>query len=304
MRTLSGQPGGGGITTAFEGFAYRSVAGSIDRRCLRLELSEQVAQLVQNPGGTVIRSGKDVLIELPNVRKTLAAAAIEIHDGQPILLAVNYRPEGEWQSLDRAGGTEVIYMEEEQEQIRRKRSRRCCWPTRSQSRPEPVVAEGQVPAVDLLPPVELPNTEEMKQLLQTILVRVITGPEFAECERSVGTPGEKKFALINGPLLAWPKSFRPEIKGYSLQEIDPDECLSFKRRLPGIGIVRYKRSIAPDGGVRVHVQLTIDNAGGIANGRDNMKQGANVNCWGRHAGKGWVIESFFNDLIIQPVGSE
>ncbi len=96
---------------------------SADRRYVRLKVTQEVAQLVEIKRAKVPdpRTGKDVEVESPNVREASLTTTLDIHDGQTILMPVAYRPPGAagkdrlWVLVARP----VIYIEEEEEQIRK-----------------------------------------------------------------------------------------------------------------------------------------------------------------------------------------
>ena len=248
------QPGAANPATAFEGFSFAvRPTVSADRRCLRLEFWHEVEQLVKLTKGTKIdlKTGKELPIELPNVRKSAATGTIDIHDTQSIMLAVDYRPEDKVWLLVAAPR---IYIEEEEEQIR-KGAIKPMLLADEKPPPEPVEPEPVV-----LPPVPLPNTVEMRQLLQAVVARVMTDPELKKLHITYGTPAEKKYTLIQGSEIDWPKEFQPVVPGYSFQPFDPDECHSFKKRILGIRIDRYVRTQKAGAAPEVMLDVVLDDA--------------------------------------------
>jgi hypothetical protein len=96
---------------------------SPDRRYLRLTIAQTVAQLVGIDSTTKldVASGKEVEVRLPNVRRTTLEGTVEVPDGNPILMPVEYRPAGKenkdtvWLLVARP----YIWIEEEVKAIRR-----------------------------------------------------------------------------------------------------------------------------------------------------------------------------------------
>jgi hypothetical protein len=225
------KPGDAKPTIAFEGFSF-SVRPTVspDRRCLRLEIFHVVEQLVKLTKGAMIdlKTGKESPIELPNLRKSALSGTIEIHDTHAILIAVDYRPKDKvWLLL----AEPRIYIEEEEEYIRKGAIKPM--PLADEKPPPP--AEEEKPYVP--PPlVELPGNDDVKQILQAIVENVLTDPEHKKVHSHYGTPGDAKFTLLTGYTLNWPKNFRPVVAGFTYQQIDPDECRSFKKRLLGIRV--------------------------------------------------------------------
>jgi len=94
---------------------------SPDRRYLRLQIGQQVVQVVGIDKVKTLDgpSGKEV--ERPNLRKASLTATIEIPDGLPILMPVAYRPPGKdnadkvWLLVARP----FIWIEEEVQEIRK-----------------------------------------------------------------------------------------------------------------------------------------------------------------------------------------
>ena len=97
----------------------------------------------------------------PSQKESAGTVTIEIYDGHPIMVAVDYRPKDQvW--LVVAGPR--IYMEEEEEHIRKGPIKPM---TLAEIEPEPV----------RLPLVVLPNTDGMKELLQAVVLQVMTDKE-------------------------------------------------------------------------------------------------------------------------------
>jgi hypothetical protein len=281
---------GPALATVYDGFTWKvRPTVSRDRRCLRLELFQEAAQLLKITKGTIVdlKTGKDFSIDFPNVKKTPSSATIEIHDEEPILLAVDYRPAAKdrvWLLL----AAPMIYMEAEQERLRRGAVQPMLLADQKPEAPDVPGEEFQVPV--RMPAVELPNTDEMKQLLQAVVAQVMTDRELKVHRDRNGTRGDKKYALVNGDDVAWPKMFRPAVPDFTLQRFDPDECLSFKKRLTGLRLDTFKRLTKNPDGWEVVVEVTIQNAGGFANGPPAFKEACPVHCKGKLVGNGWVVK--------------
>jgi hypothetical protein len=281
-------PGDARPTTAFEGFSFSvRPAVSPDRRCLRLELFHDVEQLVKLTKGTMIemKTGKELPIELPNLRKSASSGTIDIHDGQAILLAVDYRPKDKvWLLL----AEPRIYMEEEEENIRKGAIKPMPRADEKSGPPEPLAEVKKGPIT--LPPVPLPNTEEMKQLLQAVVIQVMADRDLKFFRDRIGTSADKTFALANGESLAWPAKFLPEVPGLKLQDVDPSECRGFKKRLLGIRLDNLARPKKDPAGWEFIVEVTLHNLGGRINGSEGNLDGWGVRCKAKRSGGRWIVE--------------
>jgi hypothetical protein len=241
------RPGDAKPTTAFEGFSF-SVRPKVspDRRCLRLEFFHDVEQLIKLTKGTMIdpKTGKELPIELPNLRVSASSGTIEIHDMQAIILAVDYRPKDKvWLML----AEPMIYLEEEQENIRK-----------GAIKPIPPADVEKEPAAK--PLVELPGNDDVKQILKGIVENVLTDPEHKKMHAPYGTPGDAKFTLLTGYTLNWPKGFRPNVAGFTYQELDPDECRGFKKRLLGIRVDTFEWTPSEKNPKGAKVVVVLDDA--------------------------------------------
>jgi hypothetical protein len=93
---------------------------SADRRFLRLTITQRATQLVSIDRTTTldIGTGKAVGRELPHLRKTSTTGTVEVPDGNPILMPVEYRPPGKdkvWLLVARP----FIWIEEEVKELRK-----------------------------------------------------------------------------------------------------------------------------------------------------------------------------------------
>jgi hypothetical protein len=277
-------PGDAKPTTACEGFSF-SVRPMVspDRRCLRLELFHDVEQLVKLTKGSMIdlKTGKELPIELPNVRKSSATQTIDIHDGQPILLAVDYRPKDKvWLVL----AEPRIYMEEEEEYLRKAAIKPMPFADEKPAPPEPPLKPEKEPIQK--PPVPLPDTDEVRQILQAVVENVLTDQDLKTTRDFYGTPKEGKYALDNGQV-RWPKDLPSMVAGYTRVEFQPDQCRFRQNRLMGIRL----DSFGWDGTKAIKefsIDVVISNVGGDANG--SVIGGCFVNYTAKRAGKKWVVQ--------------
>ncbi|MBI3824094.1 MAG: hypothetical protein HY289_15610 [Planctomycetes bacterium] len=270
------KPGDANVVTAFEvmSFAVRPTV-SPDRRCLRLELFHDVNQLVKLTKGTMIdlKTSKDVPIELPNVRKSSATQTIEIHDGQPIMLAVDYRPKDKvWLVV----AEPRIYIEAEEDRLRIEAIKPMPLADEKPAPPEPP-EEAFVPRKVA----ELPSNDDVKQILDAVVRSVLTDPEHKKTHAHYGTPGEAKFTLTAGNDITWPKGFRPTVPGFEYQELDPKECRGFKKKLLGIWIDEFTWTANR---AAARVVVVVDDA------IHGVLGALRINYQAKRVGKGWKVE--------------
>jgi hypothetical protein len=277
-------PGNARPTTAFEGFSFsvRPIL-SPDRRCLRLELFHDVEQLVKLTKGTMIdqKTGKELQIELPNLRKSASSGVIEIHDGQALLLAVDYRPKDKvWIVL----AEPMIYMEEEQAIIRKLAIKPMPHADEKPAPPDPPLEPEKEPIQK--PPVQLPDTDEARQILQAVVESVLTDPDLKTTRDFYGTPKEGKFALDDGQI-PWPKDLRPMVAGYTQVQRPPECRFGPQNRLMGVRLDQFgwdgKKAIK-----EFSIDVAISNVGGSTNGA--VIGGCFANYTAKHAGKKWVAQ--------------
>lgn len=285
------KPGDATATTSFEGmsFTVRPLI-SPDRRCLRLEISRDVAQLVKITKGTMVdlKTGKDAPVDLPNIRKSSRTQMIEIHDGQPVLLAVDYLPKDKvWLVL----AEPRIYMEEEEELIRKAANKRM--PFADEPPPPPEVPLELVKEPAPKAPVQAPNSDEVRQILHAVVESVMTHRDLKSTREFYGTPKEAKFALDNGQI-RWPKDFDPRIAGFTRVE-QPGECrFDVRNRLMGIRLDKFDWD-ARKAVKEFSIEVVISNVGGQANGA--VIGGCIVTYTAKREGKRWVVQI---DSILDP----
>jgi hypothetical protein len=285
------KPGDKSPTTAFDGlsFTVKPVISS-DRRCIRLEITHNVAQLVKVTKGTMVdlRTGKEAPIELPNFRKSSRSQSIEIHDGQPILVAVDYRPKDKvWLVL----AEPRIYMEAEEEAIRKGANRRM--PMADEPLPPPEVPLEPEKEPVPKPPIQLPDNEDVRQILQAVVENVLNDRELKSTRDFYGTPKEGKFA-VDMTQIRWPRNFDPKVAGYVRVDL-PGECQFYARnRLLGIRFDRFdwdgKKAVK-----EFSIDVVISNVGGNGNGA--VIGGCFVNYTAKRKGKRWVVQL---DSILDP----
>jgi hypothetical protein len=122
--TASAGPGKTRPSTGLSGVSFRvRPFVSPDRRSLRLEIAQQVTQLVRIDRAKILdpATGKDVEFDAPNVRKHSTKGAVQLPDSGGLLMAVDYRPPGKpgedkvWLLVARP----FIWIEEEVKEIRK-----------------------------------------------------------------------------------------------------------------------------------------------------------------------------------------
>jgi hypothetical protein len=120
----SGKEGRPRIGTALTGVSFEvEPAISLDRRFLRLKVTQKVAQFVRIDKTITldVTTGKDVEVESPNLRRTTQTGMVEIPDANPILMPVDYRPadKGSADKVWLLVARPFIWIEEEMTEIRK-----------------------------------------------------------------------------------------------------------------------------------------------------------------------------------------
>ncbi len=266
--------------TGLDGVSFRiRPAVSADRRCIRLKLTEEVAQLVAITPAKILdgSTGQELRVESPNVRKSSVTATLDIEDGQPVLMPVDYRPPAAagkdrlWVLLAKP----TIYIEEEEEQIRKAGL--------------PAIPRGPF-KTDEAPKkrAELRKSDEVQQLLQAIVEDVLTNPELKDTRAFYGTPEDKQFALVDGATVAWPEWFEPSAPGYKIHRDGSRRLCFFERRLLGISLHKFSLKEKKAGPENAPIEVVVSNAGGSANGA--VIGGCTVSYAPRREGNRWVVE--------------
>ena len=252
---------------------------SPDRRYLRLAITQNATELVgiDKTKKLDVFSGKDVEIESLNLRKTSVTGTVQIPDGDPILMPVTYRPTGKgsenkvWLLVARP----FIWIEEEVKERRKDGgdlSPKSVWDSELQKEEK------------LVPATRLPLNNDVKQILQAIIIDVLTNPDLKSTREFYGTAKDKTFTLVDTEELGWPKDFQPETRGYALVQVQEDPFMEQHRVL---GISLHKFDPKPEKGdfSKTQIDVFISNAGGIANGG-----GCHLYYIPKRVGKGWTVE--------------
>ncbi len=234
-----------GRQTVLEGISFLGeIQSTPDRRYVRLKLTEKVTELqrleklkVWDPQAPA--PGKEVEAELPILDETVSSRPLLIPDGGSLLVPVHFRPESA-RAKDRWWALSItprIVIEEEERILRQ---------------PSP-------------------------ELLSALVADVLNNPRLKKTHEFYGTPGDKRFALVNSDAWTWPKDFRPAVPGYQLAPVR-----RAGNRLLGIRIDQYQ------GEENYPIKLTLLNAGGEANGA--VVGGCTLRYTTREGAKGTVVE--------------
>jgi hypothetical protein len=255
---------------------------SPDRRYLRLQVSQKVAQLVgiDKVKSLDLASGKEVEVEAPHLRKTTLAGMVQIPDAAPILMPVAYRPPGK-ESADKVWlmvARPFIWIEEEVKEVRREGgdvSPRSVW-------------DSEVPTDEKPAPAKpLPFNDDVKEVLQGIITDVLTNPRLKSTREFYGTAKDKTVTLVDNEKLGWPKEFKPATHGHKLVEVQEDPFAN-GRRILGIRLDKFELKHGKSGLFDEPVQVCLVNAGGSANGA--VIGGCTVYYGLKRVGKHWVVE--------------
>jgi len=234
-------------------FAVRPVVSS-NRRFLRLQIAQQAAELVgiEKVKKLDVATGKDVEVEVPNVRKSSVTGTVQIPDGYPFLMPVDYRPPGKdnadkvWLLVARP----TIWIEAEAELLRETDpaySPRSVWKTELEEKDLP-------PA-----PPPLPLDNKTKEILQAIITDVLTNPDLKDVRESYGSEKGRALALIEGSKLGWPKQLNPATHGYTLLQGPPDP-FTMPRRILGIRLDKFDLKQKIGNGLDAPIQVCITSA--------------------------------------------
>jgi len=255
---------------------------SADRRHMRLEIAQEAAQLVGIDKIMALdgASGKETEIESPNVRTSSASGAVQIADGFPILMPVNYRPPGEgnkdkvWLLMARP----FIWIGEEVKEIRQgggDLSPQSVWDSEIPKKEKPAAAK------------PLPSTHQVKDILQAVITDVLTNPNLKNERQFYGTATDKTVALVDQEKLGWPKGFRPDTHGYKLVEA-PEDPFANPRRVLGIRLDKFDLKQRKSDLFDTPITVCLFNAGGTANGA--VTNGCFVYYLPNRVGKRWTVE--------------
>src|SRR5262249_23010341 len=233
---------------------------SADRRYLRLHITQRLSQLVGVAKAKILDapSGKEVEVEVPNVRKISVTGTVQLLDGNPFLMPVGYRPpdKGSEDKMWLLVARPFIWIEEEVKALRQEGgdlSAKAIW--------ESDLQEEEKPA----PVSRLPFNDEVKQVLQAIVTDVLTNPDLKRFRTPYGTAKDKTLTLVDDEKLGWPTEFKPETHGYRLVEVRPDP-FGNQNRVLGIRLDKFDLKQKKVALFDTPIVVCLVNAGGTANG--------------------------------------
>jgi hypothetical protein len=205
--------------TILEGLALRAaVTVSSDRRSVRVKLVEKSAAIQDIlKVKTQDLADNPVDAEVAFVLETTQSQVVEIPDSGSMLVAVHYRP-ASLRDKDRWWVLSIacrIWIDEEEREIRRG------------------VLASVVPA---------------------LVADVLNNPRLKSTREFYGSPGDARFALVNGDAWTWPADAKLVVAGHEQVLAQRDG-----KRLLGIRIDDYDRE-------KDVVSVTLVNAGGVSNG--------------------------------------
>jgi hypothetical protein len=255
---------------------------SADRRYLRLQISQKIVQLagIDKTKALDVTTGKDVEAESPNLRRTSVTGTVQVPDGNPILMPVDYRPpdKGSEDKVWLLVARPLIWIEEEVRERKKEGqeiSPKSIWASEVQKDQERASAK------------PLPFNDQVKEILQAIVTDVLTDPDLKSTREFYGTAREKTLALVDEGDVGWPKEFRPETHGYKLVEVRRDPFVN-QRRVLGIRIDKFDLAQKKAYLMNSPIHICIFNAGGSANG--SVIGGCSVFYVPKRVGKHWTVE--------------
>lgn len=205
---------------ALEGAAFTAmIRVSSDRRYVRVKLTERssAVRTIHKVKAWDV-TGKEIETEVALPEEFAHSRVVEVPDGGAVLLPARLPPGAGVK--DRHGvlrlTTRIIILEEEQH-----------------------IRAGT-----------------LKELLPALMRDVLTNPRLKGLRDYYGTPGDNRFALVNGGDWSWPKDLRADIAGHRVAPPAKEG-----KRLLGLRAADYR-----DAGKDAEVTVTLVNAGGAANG--------------------------------------
>jgi hypothetical protein len=271
------------VGTGLAGVTFKVAAQvSPDRRYLRLRVTQAVAQLVAVDKTKKLdpATGKESEVESPNESRSSVTGTVQIPDGNPILMPVEYRPPGKgkedkvWLLLARP----FIWIEEEVQERRqggKEFSQKTVWESD---------IEEETPTQ---PEKRLPLDDDTKEILQAVITDVLTNKEHRHERASYGTEKDKTVTLVDSNQLGWPKDFLPNTHGYKLvtAKFDP---FANGRRVLGIRLDKFDLKEKKSDLFEGPIQICLCNSGGTANGA--VIGGCLAWYSAKREGKKWIVE--------------
>jgi len=233
--------------TLLEGVAFSAgIHISPDRRFVRVQLAEKASEIKQIKLVKVptVDPNKYVDAEIPFLKETTHQQEFEIPDGGSYLVPVHYRPRSV-QEKNRwwvLSITPRIIIEEEEQQIR------------------------AVMLGDVLP---------------VIVADVLKNPRLKTTREFYGSPGDKRFTLVNSDAWTWPKELQLDAAGHQLTPAKREG-----QRLLGIRLDGHQEPSKAN--AKPIFTITLLNAGGSANGA--VIGGCTIRYSARQLEKGWAVE--------------
>jgi hypothetical protein len=149
---------------------------------------------------------------------------------------------------------------------------------------------------------------EQYQILDAILLDVLTNPSIADTRKFYGTPGSKQVALVSDTAygVPWPENYHPSVDQFTFCRVSERECSKLELllktfdapdimwdlvntpRLLGVRIDKYDLAHKQVGLFEMPVQVTIMNAGGSKNGA--VAGGCTLYYTPERQGDNWVCE--------------
>lgn len=240
-RSISGSP------VVLQGVSFTTrIYVTPDRRAVRMQLTEKATEIrqVKKVKVMVTNDGKEVDVDIPFTNETTHLREFEIPDGGAMLIPVHYRPKA-LQDKNRWWVLHIqprIWIEEEEKLFRE---------------------------------------QALGEITPLVVADIVKNPRLkATCDFS-GTPGDKRFALIDSAAWAWPKEFKADVSDF---ERAPAKRAG--RRLLGIRVDQFQQ--ADKEGDNSVLTVTLVNAGGSDNGA--VIGGCTIHYTAQSTANGWVVE--------------
>jgi hypothetical protein len=257
---------------------------SPDRRFLRLQISQHITRLEAINKGKQLDAtmGNEREIDVPAICEFSATGTVQIPDGDPFLMPVDYRPPGKehadkvWLLVARP----VIWIQEEQDRVKAGDEP----PVRPKSIWESPTSKEVEEAIPPSP--EPPLTDDVKEILQLVITDVLTNPQLKDMRALYGTAKDRTLAFKAGSKWSWPKELNPGTSGFQIVT-GPGDPFERQRRVLGLRLDAFAFTGKRESPTEAEIEIALVNAGGSDNG--GVIGVCRLSYVARRVGKRWSV---------------